>query len=66
MIQHAAESRQTEAALVFAERFVRGQSIRQRPPGTATQNSRFGGVICGITSTPPPEHVSAQQALQNY
>jgi hypothetical protein len=25
-------------------RFVRGQSIRQRPPGTDTQNSRFGGV----------------------
>ena len=23
---------------------VRGQSIRQRPPGTATQNSRFGVV----------------------
>ena len=25
-------------------RFVRGQSIRQRPAGTDTQNSRFGGV----------------------
>ena len=29
---------------VHRPRFVRGQSIRQRPPGTATQNSRFGGV----------------------
>src|SRR2546425_10345910 len=25
-------------------RFVLGQSIRQRPPATSTQNSRFGGV----------------------
>ena len=25
-------------------RFVRGQSIRQRPPGTTAENSRFGGV----------------------
>jgi hypothetical protein len=29
-----------------APRFVRGQSIRQRPPGTGTQNNRFSGVPC--------------------
>ena len=28
----------------YALRFVLGQSIRQRPPATGTQNSRFGAV----------------------
>ena len=44
-IQHGRGNRQTERHLhVVPAQFVRGQSIRQRPPGTATQNSRFGGV----------------------
>lgn len=32
------------AALIFPERFVLTQSIRQRPPATGTQNSFFRGV----------------------
>jgi hypothetical protein len=35
---------QREQNQKLSPRFVRGESIRQRPPGTATQNSRFGGV----------------------
>jgi hypothetical protein len=45
-LNHPAEaaSSQTEAAFAFPERFVLCQSIRQRVPGIATQNNRFGGV----------------------
>jgi hypothetical protein len=35
---------QREKNQKLSPRFVRGQAMRQRPPGTATQNSRFGGV----------------------
>jgi hypothetical protein len=33
-----------EAELVFRERFVHCQSMRERPPATGTQKSVFSGV----------------------
>jgi len=41
---------QTEAALVFPERFVRCQSIRQRPPAEATD---INAVRCRLVGMLP-------------